>query len=1053
VNILLNILRQQGFLIPIFFFLQVNTTRAQQNNDYYFQKLNTLNGLSSDHVQCIFRDSHGYVWIGTNNGFNRYDSRNIKIYHHDADNSHSIPRDDIQHIAADHNGILWLGADYGLIEFNPITEQFNYYCYDANNPKSLKSDHVPIPFVDSKNKLWVSTEKGLFVFDRKNHNFETAGIQSMDPETKKHYPVLIWNLLEDKNYIFWGIGEAGLYRFDPSKSELKVFPPPNNGHGAIADILIDHDGYFWVVQGSHALCLFHPEKGQYELISLTDVNRTIGFGKICERKDPSGEYWLTISTDGGLVLFNYRSGENILVHHDPANPYSLTDNATYYIYSDQDNILWIGTIKGLNILDNNDQLFHAKTIVQGNSFKDRRVKGFIETIHEDPDLKMISFWWGKGMGIYSKDWKPIRFYLNIPPSDQSLEARDIFGIYRDYRGIYWISTDNGLVKFDLKNNSFKVFMPPDVSKMLVSSPKFFREIVPFDNTSFYVRSKIFGIYKFDFVKEKFVQHLTHNKDDSTSLPSNNLRAVIKDADSRLIILSVDEGIFIYNSRNNTYEIYNHDTDVSINEALHNLYVDPSLSGKILWANSAHGLLKFDLVKNKFELFNSRNGLANDFLISNEVDNRGNVWVAHNAGISKFDTGSRRFTNYSENYGLTFRDLGNNMKEMADGNIYIGDQDRFIYFNPSQFRNNQKIPQVHINSVQVLNEPFIIRIDSNTQKKSMTLAYDQELITVNFSVLNFSHSKENGFYYRLDFDSMWHKLNEGSVNLVRLSPGKYVLYVTGSNDSGIMNPAGDSLYINILPPYYRTWWFMLLLVMGVIFLIFEFRRRGIKRIKREEKLKTEFNKQLAQAETKALRAQMNPHFIFNSLNSINSFVMDQKHEIASDYLIKFSKLIRLILDNSRSETISIDKELETLKLYVLLESARFDNKFKCVYLIAEDVNTNTIMIPPMLLQPFVENAIWHGLMQKETDGTITIEIKQQKEEFLNISITDDGIGREKAAELKSKSATHKSQGLKVTSQRIEMMNKLNSKGAQVQIIDLKDDQGHATGTRVELIIPF
>jgi hypothetical protein len=244
--------------------------------------------------------------------------------------------------------------------------------------------------------------------------------------------------------------------------------------------------------------------------------------------------------------------------------------------------------------------------------------------------------------------------------------------------------------------------------------------------------------------------------------------------------------------------------------------------------------------------------------------------------------------------------------------------------------------------------------------------------------------------------------------------------------------------------------------GIVFILivfFAISRILYKRKRDNEQLQTEFKKQLAQAETKALRAQMNPHFIFNSLNSINSFVIDQKHELASDYLIKFSKLIRLILDNSRSETISIEKELETLKLYVILESARFDNKFKCVYKIADNINTNSIMIPPMLLQPFVENAIWHGLMQKEGEGTITIEIRKEDEEFLNISIADDGIGREKAAELKSKSATHKSHGLKVTSQRIEMMNKLNSTGAQVHIFDLKDEQGITTGTKVELIIPY
>jgi tetratricopeptide (TPR) repeat protein len=241
--------------------------------------------------------------------------------------------------------------------------------------------------------------------------------------------------------------------------------------------------------------------------------------------------------------------------------------------------------------------------------------------------------------------------------------------------------------------------------------------------------------------------------------------------------------------------------------------------------------------------------------------------------------------------------------------------------------------------------------------------------------------------------------------------------------------------------------LILIVFGVISRIIYKRKRD------KEQLTTDFKKQLARAETTALRAQMNPHFIFNSLNSINSFVMDQKHEIASDYLIKFSKLIRLILDNSRSETISLEKELETLKLYVFLEAARFDNKFKCVYNIAEDLDTSSIRIPPMLLQPFVENAIWHGLMQKDGEGTITIKIAMKNEEFLNISIEDNGIGREKASELKSKSATHKSHGLKVTSQRIEMMNKLNSTGAQVNIKDLYDELGNATGTRVELIIPL
>jgi len=222
---------------------------------------------------------------------------------------------------------------------------------------------------------------------------------------------------------------------------------------------------------------------------------------------------------------------------------------------------------------------------------------------------------------------------------------------------------------------------------------------------------------------------------------------------------------------------------------------------------------------------------------------------------------------------------------------------------------------------------------------------------------------------------------------------------------------------------------------------------------KEKLTAEFKKQLAISETKALRAQMNPHFIFNCLNSINCFIIENEHDMASEYLIKFSKLIRLIMENSNNEIVSLKKELDALKLYIMLESARYENKISCEFSIDKCINTDTTKIPPMLLQPFVENAIWHGLMHKETNGSIHIIIKRAGSKLLKISIIDDGIGREKAAELKSKSGTHKSFGLEITAHRIDMMNKLNSSDAKMHIIDLKDDSNNAIGTRIDLTIPI
>jgi len=1052
-KIFLITVKQNIFLTLILFVLLLNSTRAQQNRDFFFQKLTTFNGLSSNNIQCIFRDSRGYVWIGTPNGLNRYDGKNIKVYHHDANNSHSLPRESIRQITEDKKGILWLGADYGLIEFNPFTDQFKLYRHEAGNTKSLSEDHIPVPFIDSKNNLWIATEKGMQLFNPRLHAIESFQSATSGSIKKNGWSGWTGIVIEDKDHNIWCSSAKGLLRFDKVNRIVKLFPLQDKFNRHISSILIDQKGNFWVGCWSGGLYLFHPENGQFESINNLNFNTNNEFSNLSAWIDPKGKCWLTICSGHGLLFYNHAEKKSILVQSDNRKPYSLLDDEITYVYTDKENLLWIGTQKGLNILDNANQSFHVRLIYQGNTIKDRNIHGNVETIYEDKELRMISYLWSGGFVIYDNKWNLIRFYAQIPPEDKSLEAKDIFGFYRDFRGIYWITTDNDLIRFELKKNSFKVFMPHENGMAYVKGIKLMRDIVPFDSTSFYLRSEKNGIYKFDLIKQEFTQHLTHNDKDSKSLPTNYLRNVIKDGENRLIIISVNAGIYIYDPRNNVYEIFNNNPDASINEALHNLYYDPAISGNILWCNSAHGLLKFNLYTKQFELFDSRNGLANDFLRSNEVDNNGNVWVAQNAGISRFDTASKTFTNYSENNGLAFKALNSNMRKMADGNIYIGDGDRMIYFNPDQFKTNLNIPQVHINTVQVLNEPFNFTIDSITNKKTLVLTYDQDLITVDFSVLNFTHPNENRFYFRLNQDSAWHKVNEGSVNLARLSPGKYVLHVTGSNDSGLMNPTGDTLYISILPPYYETWWFRVFLVISAILVLIEIRRRGIRKIKHEEQLKTEFNKQLAQAENKALRAQMNPHFIFNCLNSINNFIINQKHEIASDYLIKFSKLIRLVLDNSRSETITVAKELETLKLYVLLESARYDNKFNCIYTIDENVDINSIMIPPMLLQPYVENAIWHGLMQKEDEGTVTLEIKKQDEEFLNISISDDGIGREKAAELKSKSATHKSHGLKVTSQRIEMMNKLNSTGAHVTIIDLQDELGNATGTKVELIIPF
>ncbi len=221
----------------------------------------------------------------------------------------------------------------------------------------------------------------------------------------------------------------------------------------------------------------------------------------------------------------------------------------------------------------------------------------------------------------------------------------------------------------------------------------------------------------------------------------------------------------------------------------------------------------------------------------------------------------------------------------------------------------------------------------------------------------------------------------------------------------------------------------------------------------KQIETAFERKIAETEMTALRAQMNPHFIFNCLNSIKLYTLENNSQTASEYLTIFSQLIRLVLENSRSEKVSLQKELETLRLYIELEAMRFKNKVKYQINVSPYIDQQYIDIPPLLLQPYVENAIWHGLMHKKEGGTICIDVSLPQEHSLQIEISDDGVGRELSAKYKSKSATtQKSFGLKMTSERIAIIYQVYNIKADVQILDMKDDVNKVNGTKVIIKIP-
>ena len=377
--------------------------------------------------------------------------------------------------------------------------------------------------------------------------------------------------------------------------------------------------------------------------------------------------------------------------------------------------------------------------------------------------------------------------------------------------------------------------------------------------------------------------------------------------------------------------------------------------------------------------------------------------------------------------------------------------------------------LQLTDFSVFNQPRNDLLNDGSQ--GVQLAHWQNQFGIGFAAPFFQHPERIRYRYQLEgFDRGWVEADQQrTAYYTNLSSGRYTFVVQTGWEGAKRYARTVRLPIDIVPAFWETAWFRTLLGLGVLLLVYggyTYRVREIRlkaalaqttaeNRRREAELRereARFGRQLAETEMTGLRAQMNPHFIFNCLNSIKLYASDNDAAKASEFLTKFSRLIRLVLENSRREKVTLANELEALKLYLDMEVMRFKDKLHYHLDVDLAIEQDFVEIPPLLLQPYVENAIWHGLMHKPAGGSVRIRLGQPDENYLQIAITDDGIGRAKAAELKSKSATrHKSFGMKATTERILLINQLYDSRTEVNVHDLVDARGEACGTEVIVTI--
>ncbi len=430
------------------------------------------------------------------------------------------------------------------------------------------------------------------------------------------------------------------------------------------------------------------------------------------------------------------------------------------------------------------------------------------------------------------------------------------------------------------------------------------------------------------------------------------------------------------------------------------------------------------------------------------DGSGKIWGSSENGLVSIaaQSGTIETRKYDIDNGLLSNDMG---RIAINGNmLFVSTIEGLCALSIGHMINNVP-PPVYLQSVAVNKKTL------KTIPKELQLNYDQNSVSFTFDVLTYKNENRPTLKYRFtNKDSIWTESSENNINFDNLPPDTYNLSVYALNSDGVASTKAISVKFIIQKPYWKEYWFWAICVFlsGILLLLFI--KKIIANISAKEAEKTRINALIAQSQLSALQAQMNPHFIFNAISSIQNYILKNDEKAAYNYLAKFGKLIRMVLNNSREGTLPLFQELETLQLYVELEQLRFKHSFNFILDIDKNVDTYTIYLPTMLIQPYVENAIWHGLMNLDDtkQGILSVKITLHSQ-LLRIIIEDNGIGRESANAFK-KGNLHHPVGMQLTEQRLRVIHSLREhEGITIEITDLKNDDGKATGTRVVLYLPL
>ncbi len=955
---------------------------------------------------------------------------------------------------------------------NPIKAQHQKFKnYTVN--EGLASNTIRKVYQDSKGFLWIAALEGLSKYDGHTFtNYTTANGLSHN---------MVNDLYEDENErLYIALNNGAIDMLTGNKVSPKTIP---------GDIVINQ-----FIKLSTGI-----------LLASTDRNglQEIDDGKIRQPKHHFSDKTFTNIFQFNDSLIIALEETSIKVYNNKYELIAEINNGNIInihstIYQDSKKRIWVSTISGLQLLNISQLNGTVVLTLSPIKYNIPILKGIIiNDIFEDSDGVM---WFATSGGLVK---------INPDETHQRFTAKDglpsniVNSIFQDKENNLWFGTAAGLSKlvtrqsitlYPMKdaffeNNYSYLLHPFKKNHFLVGSfksTKIFNTITEkftaiensgaenyYDVVLNSKQTKLLSYHKisvFDSARLKFTKTDTLPEEFASRIisyeggyffSSPHKQLIFKSGDIQKIILNyrisallVDKngdlwagtwqnGLFRikYNFSNNRLNIISTQHFLPT-ENIRSLFEDSK--GNIWVGTRYQGVYQLrKKTKDSFtiENFDQKKGLTSNFVKVIREDAHGNYWIAFYQGIDKLivNNDGYRIFNFSRinNYFATI--IG--METDHEHTLWLATNDGLVKVKDGEM---ERLPPLPVYITKAFSPDSIYSITGN----KLELNHRQNQLQFEFSSPGFINESQLLYSYRLkDGDSTdWSQpSNQHFVSYASLQPGHYNFEVRTMGWNGQWGTPANFEFV-ISPPYWQTWWFATASALGIISVTIWLVRRRIKHIRREAELKHK----MAEAEMAALRAQMNPHFIFNCLNAIDNLVQTNQKEKATTYLAKFAKLIRSVLDSSKNNSIGFQKDYESLRLYLQMEQFRCSNKFEYELIADEELLQSDYKVPPLIVQPFVENAIHHGLLNKLSGERKLTVIAALENDCIKYTITDNGIGRTKAQEIKViNKPEHESYGINITTERIHLYNK-NGHANGVTITDLFENN-KPSGTKVEVRI--